>query len=398
MPLFSYQAYDKDGVLINGKLEAENEFAAAAYLKKQGCTPLEISTQISLPPLLKGRKKVSLGELALLSRQMGTLLAAGIPLRRSLLALVQQVENMSLQSCLLEIAQNVEAGSSFSQALEGFPQIFSPVYVSLIRAGEVGGTLELVLQQLGRQLEREKALKDNIRSAMFYPLTVLLFSFFVLIVILIYVVPVVEAFYPSGTELSNLVSAIIALSNSVRHYWYYYFAAVVIFGWAVRKLKKSAIGKKTGEYINLRLPVWGGIIKKTFTARFARTLAMLLFNGVPVLQAMEATGPAVGSLEIEKITRWACERVKGGDSIAVSLGESGFFPQAVIVMIAVGEEAGNLPKMLEYIADYYEAEVTALVKGLTSLVEPLLIIGVGGIVGLMVLALYLPMLSLILQF
>ncbi|NLZ93233.1 MAG: type II secretion system F family protein [Firmicutes bacterium] len=398
MPLYSYQAYDQGGVLISGRLEAENEFVAAAHLREQGYTPLEISPKMSLTLLLAHWKKVSLGELALFSRQLATMLDSGIPLRRSLHVLVQQAENRTWKRCLQEIAFLVESGISISQALEQFPHIFPPNYIKQIKAGEVVGMLEVILQQLSQQLEKEKNLRDNIRSAMFYPLTVLLFALFILIVMLIYAVPVFWAYYPPDTKLPPLTSAIIALSNSLRRYRYYYTAAAAFLGWAVYRLKNSTIGKKAREYISLRLPIWGGVAKKTIFARFTRVLAMLLAGGVPVLQALEVAGPAAGSLLIEEITHQAYERIKAGDSIAAPFRESGFFPPLVTQMMAVGEESGDLPKLLICIAEFYEAEVAALVKGMTSLIEPLMIIGIGSIVGLMVIALYLPMFSVITQF
>ena len=399
MPLYAYQVLDDKGTVSSGKLEAENEFTASARLRNLGYTPLEIkeAKTSSLQQLFQFKKKVTIADLAMFSRQLASMLNAGIPLTRCLYALGEQATNPTLGKTLLDVAQNVESGMSFSESLRAHPDVFNDLYVDLIGAGEVGGTLETVLERLAQQLESEKQLRDNVRSALFYPTIVLSFAVLVMIAMLLFIVPVFMGFYPPDAEIPALTGFIIALSRSMRSYWYLYFVVIAVFIFAVRTFVRSETGRRIYDKIKFRVPVFGSLIQKTAIARFARTLSTLLAGGIPVLQALESAGPAAGSSLIEEAVRVAGERIQEGQSIAAPLKESGLFPPMVTLMISVGEETGDLPGLLVRVSDFYEAEVAALSKGLTSMIEPLVIIGVGGLIGFMVVALYLPMFSVITQ-
>ncbi|MCR3922780.1 MAG: type II secretion system F family protein [Firmicutes bacterium] len=399
MPLYAYQVLDKRGTVSTGKLEAENEFSAAARLKKLGFTPVEVNEAKTSPlsQAFQFKKKVSLGDMGLFSRQLGSMLNAGIPLTRCLFALGEQATNPTLGECLLNVARNVESGMSFSESLRSYPEVFTEIYVDLIKAGEVGGTLETVLTRLSQQLESEKMLRDNIRSAMFYPAVVLVFAVLVMIGMLVFIVPVFMGFYPAGSEIPFVTRMIIGLSNSMRNYWYLFLVAAIGVVLGIRTYVASDAGRRAYDKLKFKVPVFGTLVQKTVIARLARTFSTLLAGGIPVLQAMETAGPAAGSSLIAEAMRNAGERIQEGQSIAQPLKESGLFPPMVTLMISVGEETGDLPGLLVRVADFYEAEVTAIAKGLTSLIEPLMIIGVGGIVGMMVVALYLPMFSVITQ-
>lgn len=399
MPLYAYQVLNQRGVLTSGKLEAENEFLAAARLKRQGFTPLELKeAKVSgLQQVLALKKKVGSGELALFSRQMASMLSAGIPLTRCLTALGEQTANLTLRKALLEISANVEGGGSLSESLRSHPDVFNEMYCDLIKAGEVGGTLENVLLRLSQQLESEKTLKDNIRTAMFYPAVVLIFAVLVLTVMLIFIVPVFLGFYPEGTQLPFLTSLIVLFSDSLRNFWYLYILSLFVAVLAVKYYLASESGKKVWDIAKFRVPIFGVLVQKTIVARFSRTLATLLSGGIPVLQALETAGPATGSTLVAEAVKRAGEKIQEGQSIAEPLKESKLFPPTVTLMISVGEETGDLPSLLTGIAEFYEQEVATMSKGLTSLIEPLMIIFVGGIVGVMVLALYLPIFSVITQ-
>lgn len=399
MPLYAYQVLNQRGVLTSGKLEAENEFLAAARLKRQGFTPLELKeAKVSgLQQVLALKKKVGSGELALFSRQKASMLSAGIPLTRCLTALGEQTANLTLRKALLEISANVEGGGAFSESLRSHPDVFNEMYCDLIKAGEVGGTLENVLLRLSQQLESEKTLKDNIRTAMFYPAVVLIFAVLVLTVMLIFIVPVFLGFYPEGTQLPFLTSLIVLFSDSLRNFWYLYILSLFVAVLAVKYYLAGESGKKVWDIAKFKVPIFGVLVQKTIVARFSRTLATLLSGGIPVLQALETAGPATGSTLVAEAVKRAGEKIQEGQSIAEPLKESKLFPPTVTLMIAVGEETGDLPSLLTGIAEFYEQEVATMSKGLTSLIEPLMIIFVGGIVGVMVLALYLPIFSVITQ-
>lgn len=396
MPLFTYQVIDKGGAVATGKLEAVSDLDAAARLVKLGYTPVEVTEvkNSAWAQVFQFQRKVSIGELALFSRQLSSMLNAGIPLTRCLFALGEQASNPSLGKALHAVARNVEGGMSFSEALRAYPDIFSGIYVDLVNAGEVGGTLETVLVRLSQQLESEKALRDNIRSAMFYPSVVLVFAVLVMIAMLLFIVPVFVGFYPEGSELPFLTGIIIAFSNSVRTYWYFYLLGAALLGLGLRAYAAGP-GQAVYDRLKFRIPVFGSLVQRTVIARFARTFSTLLAGGIPVLQALEAAGPAAGSSLVTQATQHAMERIQEGQGIAQPLKESGLFPPMVTLMISVGEETGDVPGLLNRVAEFYEQEVTALAKGLTSLIEPLMIIGVGGIVAVMVIALYLPMFSVI---
>ena len=399
MPLYAYQVLDQRGGLTSGKMEAENELLAVMRLKRLGYTTLELKEAkvYGLQQALTLRKKVSLGELALFSRQIAAMLNAGIPLTRSLAALGEQAVSLTLRKTLLAVSANVEGGGNFSESLRGYPEVFNEMYCDLVKAGEVGGTLENVLLRLAQQLESEKTLRDNIQASMFYPVAVLIFALLVLTVMLIFIVPVFSGFYPEGTQLLFLTRLIVLFSDSLRNFWYLYILLTLAGIFAAKYYLASQLGKRAWDRVKFRVPIFGGLVQKTVVARFSRTLATLLSGGIPVLQALETAGPAAGSTLVAEAVKRAGGKILEGQSIAEPLKDSKLFPPMVILMIAVGEETGDLPSLLTGIAEFYEQEVATMSKGLSGLIEPLMIIFVGGIVGVMVLALYLPIFSVITQ-
>lgn len=398
MPLYGYQVVDRTGAMASGKVEAENEIAAYARLKKMGYTPLEVSeAKKAAFSSFSFKKKVSLGDLSLFSRQLAAMLNAGIPLTRCLFALGEQTSNSSLSKAVTDIGTNVESGASLSESMRAHDDIFNDMYVDLIKAGEVGGTLEEVLNRLAQQLDSEKQLRDSIKSAMFYPSVVLAFAVLVMTGMLIFLVPVFMGFYPEGASLPFITGAIVAVSASIRTYWYIYLVALVGLVFGVKSYLGSKAGKRNIDKVIFKVPIFGSLAQKTVVARFARTLSTLLSGGIPVLQALETAGPASGNMMVTEAVNRAGERIQEGQSISRPLKESGLFPAMVILMISVGEETGDLPALLTRVSEFYEAEVATMAKGLTSLIEPLMLIFVGGIVGFMVIALYLPIFSVITQ-
>lgn len=399
MPLFAYQALDKAGATMAGKMEADHEWTAISRLRKMGYTVVEINEvrESSLRRALEIRRKVGMGDLALFSRQLAAMLNSGIPLTRSLFALSEKSVNPTLGRVAGEAARNVEGGMSFSESIRAYPEVFSSMYVDMIKSGEIGGTLESVLLRLADQLDRDKSLRDNVRSATMYPIAVVVFALCILMAMLLFIVPIFVQFFPEGVTLPLPTKMILALSDSLRGYWYIYLLVVVALLLGARTYIFSESGRMTWDRTKFSLPVFGPILQKTTVARFARTLSTLLGGGIPVLQALDAAGPASGSSLVTEAVNRAAERIQEGQSIAEPLKSSGLFPPMVTLMVAVGEETGELPSMLSSIAEFYEAEVATTTKGLTSLIEPLLIIIVGSLVGFMVISLYLPVFTVVTQ-
>jgi type IV pilus assembly protein PilC len=399
MPIYAYQVLDRAGALSNGKMEAENELAAAARLKRIGYTTLELKEMkaSSFKGAFQLKRKVGIGELSLFSRQLASMLKSGIPLTRCLHALSEQAANPTLGKALWEVAKNVEGGMSFSESLAAYPEIYGKIYVDMMKSGEVGGAMEEVLTRLSQQLDSEKMLKDSIKAAMFYPTVVLAFAFVVLLAMFFFIVPVFVKMFPPGTALPLPTQLIVFFSDSLRAFWYFYFAVTGVAFFGIRYYLNSKRGRDWWDKLRFRLPVFGDLIKKTVIARFSRTLSTLLSGGIPVLQAMETAGPASGSSQVAEAVRMAGLRIQEGQGIAAPLRQSRLFPAMVTLMIGVGEETGDLPDMLSRVAEFYEAEVATMTKGLTSVIEPLMMIVVGGMVGAMVISLYLPIFTVITQ-
>lgn len=400
MPMFSYEVLDNQGRLTTGQLEAENEAAVIARLRGMGY--MVTSVQQARIPLLSFRswraeKKVSLGDLSLFCRQLAAMLNAGIPLTRCLFALGEQVTAPALKRAVNEIATNVEAGMSFSEALEDHPRVFSKLFVGMVKAGEIGGTLEETLGHLSEQLQKDKSLRDNIRSATFYPAMIGVFSIVVILVIMIFVVPIFVRMFPEGVSLPLPTVIVLSISDSLRTKWYWWIACFTLLVSGLRVAMTHPRGELFWARVKLRLPVFGALIHKATVAGFARTLATLLNGGIPILQALESAGEATGNILIRRAVLEAKDKVEEGRSLAQPLEESGFFPPMVIQMIAVGEESGSLVSLLRRIADFFEEEVTIMTKGLTAMLEPLLLVFVGLTVGAMVIALYLPVFTAVTQ-
>lgn len=397
MPMFAYEAFDNAGVPVNGKLEAEHEQAAIGRLRKMGYTVVDMAevTESPLKKVLSGQRKVKIRDITFFSRQLAAMISAGIPLTRCLYTLREQSTNPTLRNIVGEIARNVEGGMSLSESLRAYPHVFSPMFVDMIRAGEVGGAMEEMLRRLSEQLERNKILQDNIRAATFYPIIVVIFALFVVLAMLLFVVPIFIGFFPPGTSLPLPTLIVMTVSNSLRAYWYIYiflFTAAVL---GLRFYLASEAGKNAWERVKFRLPVFGDLLKKAAVANFSRTLSTLLAGGIPVLQALETAGPATGSRQITKAVQQTGVGLQEGRGIAMLLQKSDFFPPMLVNMVAIGEETGELSGLLGKVADFYEEEVATTTKGLTALLEPVLLIVVGTIIGGMVIAIYLPIFTAI---
>jgi type IV pilus assembly protein PilC len=312
---------------------------------------------------------------------------------RALFVLEEQTENPKLKEVIVAVRRDVEAGLAFSAALGRHPKVFGPLFISMVHAGEIGGVLEDSLERIAAQLEKEDALRRQVKSAMIYPTVIFSFAFIVLIAMVAFLVPVFQkTFQEFGSSLPTITRITVGMSNVVTGQWYLLIGVVVAVVVAFRQWKRSAWGRPQWDTIRLRFPFRiGPVVQRVALARWSRTLSSLIASGVPILQAIEITGKTAGNAVVEKAMAEVTASVKAGGTIAAPLREASVFPAMVCQMVGVGEETGALDTMLAKIADFYEDEVAAAIKGLTSLLEPLMIIVVGAIVGFIVISMYMPL-------
>lgn len=398
MPKFAYEAKARDGRTKKGTLAAANRQAAMEMLKSRGLTPNASSIKErkgGIGGRLPG-KRVKQVELLLFTRQMATMVNAGLPLLQSLDILAEQTEDVNFAKVIQTIAQDVEGGETFSEALRRHPRAFTDLFVSMVRAGEAGGDLDGVLLQLANYLEETAELKRRVRSAMTYP--VVAFSLILLMAtgLIVFVVPQFEQIFADlGGELPAPTKILIAVSNTMRSWRIFLviggFIAVFL---AMRVYSQTASGRYNLDKLKLRMPVFGKLLRKVAVSRFTRTLSTLTRSGVAILQAMEIVERTSGNEVFAKAIRESADAVRNGEPLADPLARTQEFPSMVTRMIGVGEKTGALEVMLAKIADFYDSEVKASVDALTSLIEPLLIMMMGVVVGGIVIALFLPMLMI----
>jgi type IV pilus assembly protein PilC len=338
-------------------------------------------------------KRVKAAELTIMTRQLATMVSSGMTLLRAFYVLEDQVENPKLKDTLSAVREDIEAGLNFSDALEKHPKVFGPLYVAMVRAGEAGGVLEEALDRTADQLEKDDSLRRQVKGAMMYPAVVLTFAGGVLIALLTFIVPVfVSIFKDFGGKLPLITQFTVNISNFMTSYWYVLLFGSIGFFFGFRKWKTSSWGRPQWDQFRLRIPVnIGKTVQKIALARWSRTFSSLYSAGVPIMQAIEVCGKTAGNTVVERAMDDVVANVKAGGSISAPLKDSAIFPGMVTQMIAVGEETGNLDTMLTKVADFYEDEVAAAIKAMTSILEPVMIVLVGGIVGFIVVAMYMPM-------
>ena len=400
MSTYVFKAMDMAGARARGEVEAESKQAVADQLKSRGMVVLEISDKHSSKEIkFDFLQKVKLQDLAVMARQLSTMVSSGMTILRALYVLEAQTENKMLASTIVEVRKDVEAGLSFSDALERHPKVFNPLFVSMTHAGEAGGLLESSLMRIADQLESEASLRRQIKSAMVYPAVVLSVASCVLVGLVTFVIPVfVNVFkqFPNPTNGSSKLPAITQVSvdiSAVFTKWYFIaIPSIVIVVVLFLRWKSSPGGRRTWNRICLRVPMKiGDIVQKVAVARWSRTLSALSGAGVPLLQALEVTGKTAGNVVVDEAMQSVIESVKQGGTLAEPLKKEPIFPGMVVQMVAVGEETGALDQMLARIADFYEDQVDAAVKALTSILEPIMIVFIGGMVGFVVISMYLPL-------
>src|SRR5688572_1865042 len=385
---------DHTGRQAKGEVDAESKQHVSDQLKQRGLIVLDIADKKSSKEIkLPGADKVKLPDIAVMTRQLATMVSSGMTILKALYVLEQQTESKPLSETLTKVRKDVEAGLPLSDAMERHPKIFNGLFVAMTRAGETGGMLESSLLRVADQIEAEDSLRRQVKSAMVYPAVIMTFAGIVLVALMVFLVPVFEKIFADfGGELPLITKITVMISDFLTARWYIGIAGAVALVIAFKKWKGSEGGRKQWDAFRLKIPMKiGTIVQKVALARWSRTLSALTTAGVPLLQALDITGKTAGNWVIEKTMADVIENVKKGGTIAAPLKEAAVFPTMVTHMIGVGEETGALDTMLSKVADFYEDQVEAAVKSLTSILEPIMIVVVGAIVGFIVIAMYMPM-------
>ncbi|PZE58914.1 type II secretion system F family protein [Curtobacterium sp. MCPF17_001] len=394
---FDYRGRDGAGKLVKGRVDAASEGAVVQRLRGMGVSPIAITeakagtglqTEIKIPGFEKG---VGLKDLAIMARQASTMLSSGLSLLKTLSILADQTENKKLKVILGKVRDEVEQGVSFSDAVGKYPVDFPPIMINMIRAGETGGFLDQAMDSIATNFEKEHKLRTTIKSAMTYPVVVLIMSLLAVVIMLVFIVPIFQDMFSSlGGKLPLPTMMLVYLSHAMV-YVGPVMAVAFVLGWFWWRANKNTDGfRGVVDPMRLRLPVFGQLTKKIVMARFARNLSNMIGAGVPILQALQIAGQVSNNFVVEKALGRVSESVRKGESISQPLSRENVFPSMVSQMIAVGEDAGSMEIMLQKIASFYDNEVEATTEALTSLIEPLLIAFLGVVVGGMIVALYLP--------
>ncbi|HSX52903.1 MAG TPA: type II secretion system F family protein [Patescibacteria group bacterium] len=399
--LFTYTAISKDDKTVTGTSDAPSKEVLNTTLSKQGLRPIIIkadSGKKGLASKLKLPKKVKLKDLVIFTRQLSTMISAGVPIVRSLSTLQSQSENKYFRGVVTSISKDVESGLPLADAFAKYPNIFSDVYVNMVRAGESGGILDEILKRLASQVEQDASIRKKIKGAMMYPIVILTITIFAFFGIMIFIIPKISHILKDlggpKAQLPIYTRILLSISTFMQNNAFFVIVAVVVVIFVVRRYIKSPKGKYQFHKFLLRTPVVKTIIIKVAIARFSRTFASLMSAGVDVLSALDVTGRAMGNKVIEEELAAAAKEVKNGKQLSESLSKSKHFPMIVSQMLAVGEETGKIDTVLVKVADFYEEEVETTVDSLSSIIEPLMIIVLGSIVGLIAASVMGPIASL----
>ncbi|MBI2118182.1 MAG: type II secretion system F family protein [Elusimicrobia bacterium] len=398
MPKFIYKGKSLAGGTADGFIIAPDLNTARALLRAQKLTITEL-TEKTESPLDKIKSlfapKITSKDLVLFSRQLSTLVGAGVPLVQGLNILEDQIENPPFKKVVTSLRLDIEAGMGIADSMKKYPEAFDNLYISMIRAGELGGILDIILDRLSGYLEDAEELKAKVKSAMMYPIVVLSIAIGITWFLLVFIIPKFEEMFSSfGQELPLPTKLLLGTSRFLIHYWYMYVPIPFIMIFIFKTLLKKRNFAKKYDQILLKVPIFGMILKKVSVAKFTRTFSTLIKAGVPILQALDTVAQTAGNIIVEEAILTAKTSIREGERIAKPLAASKVFPTMVVSMISIGEETGNLDTMLAKIADFYENEVNAAVEGLTSMIEPLVIVFMGAVIGTIVVAMFLPMFNM----
>ncbi len=403
---FEFRAMDLAGGTSAGELDADSKAAVTEQLRQRGLIVLDVSEKsnpINIEDFFKRWKGVDMRELAVFSRQFATLVASGMPMLRTLSTLEEQTQDEQIKEAVAGVRADVEAGSSLEQAMERYPKVFDRLFRAMVRSGEQSGRLDEAMDRIAFQVEKADSLRRQVKSALMYPALVFGFATVVLLAIVAFVIPVFAKIFEELAEehpeeaagLPLPTQICVSASNAITGYWFVIIPGLVLLFFAFFKWKKTDRGHELWDRFKLKLPAKiGDVIQKVALARWSRTFSGAVSSGVPMLQAIKLTGDTAGNVVVEQSMEDVYASVKRGGTLAGPIEDNPIFPPMVGHMVAVGEETGQLEHMLAKVADFYEAEVDAKVKALTALIEPIMIVFVGGIVGFIVIAMYLPMFSI----
>jgi type IV pilus assembly protein PilC len=406
MSTFAFRAVDLAGVPSRGAIEANSKTHVSEQLRQRGLIVLDITEErqaFKLENTFKRFRNVRLRNLSVFSRQFATLVASGMPMLRTLHTLEDQTEDEILKEAIVGVRQDIEAGGSIAGAMDRHPKVFDQLYRAMVRSGEGSGRLEEALERIAFQLEKLDALRRQIRSAMLYPTVVFTFAVLVMLAVVSFIVPVFAGIYEEiasqtpgmSADLPPMTQITVGMSNAVTKQWYVFVVVLPLIAFGFVRWKQTDRGREIWDKVKLRLPARiGDVVQKVALARWSRTFSGVVASGVPILQSIRITGQTSGNTVVEHAMEDVYDSVKRGGTIAKPISEHDIFPAMVSHMVAVGEETGQLEHMLGKIADFYEAEVDAKIKALTSLIEPLMIMFVGGVVGFIVISIYLPIFEL----
>jgi type IV pilus assembly protein PilC len=407
MPVFEYEVADRRGTVMRGRAEAPEQAELILRFREQGQTVLALKPTtgaaagggLSLGPVVEGfrqslrrlSKGVKIGTLVLFTGQMAAMLGGGLHLVRILTALAAEATNKHFKKALEEIRDSITSGSTFADSLGRHPHIFNTLYVSVVRAGEISGSLPVVLDTLTTYLEKADALRRKIKGAVAYPVVILTVAILILLVMILKIVPVFQEVYAkANAPLPAPTRALIAFSDAFRNYFVVVFFGFVLFVMVLYAYAQTSTGRHFFANVRLKMPLFGSLIRKAIMARTCRTLSVLLNAGIPLMEALETVSRVVGNVVIEEALVAATQRMRDGGTIAETLRQTGHFPGMVTQLVATGEESGTLPTMLARAAEYYEQQVDQSVATLSTLIEPLMIVIMGGLAGGVIFALYMP--------
>jgi type IV pilus assembly protein PilC len=396
---FTYTAKKDRGVVFAGEAVGDSKAAVVSELRRKGLTVVSLEEKkgaLDIKQLLENTKRISVRDKAVFARQFATMISSGLAVLRALYVLEDQTENPRLKKLIRLVRDDVEAGGTLSDSMAKHPAAFDRLYVAMVRAGETSGALDQTLMRLATQLEKQDSLRRSIKSAMTYPVLIGVFAIMVMIGMLLFIIPIFANMYNDlGGQLPSLTRLMMSLSNALKGYWFIIFPVAALLIWSLVRLKNTEQGRRAWDRTKLKLPMKiGPIIQKIAVARFSRTFATLVGAGVPILHAIDITGKTSGNTVMEEAMVDVKESVRAGEPIARPLMRAAVFPPMVTHMISIGEETGALDAMLNKIADFYEDEVDAAVKSLTSIIEPIMMLFVGGLVGVIVISMYLPMFNM----
>jgi type IV pilus assembly protein PilC len=396
---FVYTARKERGGLFTGEISGASKQVVAADLKRKGLTIVRLDEKraaFSFQGMVEASTKIKVRDKAVFARQFATMIQSGLAVLRALYVLEEQTQNPRFKKIIASVRSDVESGMALSDSMERYPVAFDRLYVSMVRSGEVGGSLDQALMRLANQLEKDDSVRRTVKSALAYPMLIAGFAILVMVGMLLFIIPIFSRMYADlGGQLPMLTRVMMGISNAMKGYWFILLPALIAIIYGFRRWKKTDKGQRVWDRIKLKLPMrLGPVIQKIAVARFSRTMATLVGSGVPILQAIEITGRTSGNTVIEDAMLDVKESVRSGESIAKPLSRVTVFPPMVTHMISIGEETGALDSMLNKVADFYEDEVDTTIKSLTSILEPIMMIFVGGLVGVIVISMYLPMFNM----